>query len=62
MKNSIKTKSIIDLGLLREGGEAILEHSDQTDLSHLPGFFAHRRYGHVNFSFFSRPQDLEEKD
>jgi len=50
------------LGLLRQGGEAILEHSDQTDLSHLPGFFAHRRYGHVNFSFFSRPQDLTEED
>lgn len=55
-------KSILDLGLLREGGEAILEHSDQTDLSHLPGFFAHRRYGHVNFSFFSRLQDLAQED
>jgi len=55
-------KAIIDLGLLREGGEAILEHSDQTDLSHLPGFFAHRRYGHVNFSFFARPQDLAAED
>ena len=45
-------RGIMDHGLLTEVGEAIIEHSDQTDLSHLPGFLEHRRYGHVNFSFF----------
>lgn len=52
-------RTIIDKGLLRPDGEAIIEHSDQTDLSHLPGFMEHRRYGHVNFSFFMRPEELE---
>ena len=53
-------KGIIDQKMLAEGGEAIIEHSDQTDLSHLPGFTEHRRYGHVNFSFFSNPEEIEE--
>ena len=55
-------KSILDIGLLSKGGEAVIEHSNQTDLSNLPGFFAHRKYGHVNFSFFSRPQDVAAED
>jgi 16S rRNA (guanine(966)-N(2))-methyltransferase RsmD len=52
-------RGIMDHGLLTEVGEAIIEHSDQTDLSHLPGFVEHRRYGHVNFSFFSRSEEKE---
>ena len=55
-------KSILDIGLLSEGGEAVIEHSNQTDLSNLPGFIAHRKYGHVNLSFFSRPQDVAAED
>lgn len=53
-------KGIIDQKMLAQGGEAIIEHSDQTDLSHLPGFTEHRRYGHVNFSFFSNLEEIEE--
>lgn len=53
-------RGIIDNGLLAEGGEAVIEHSDQTDLSELPGFVEHRRYGHVNFSFFQRLEDMED--
>lgn len=45
-------KSIVEHKLLRTGGEAIIEHSAQTDLSELPGFFEVRRYGTVHFSFF----------
>ena len=56
-------RGIMDYGLLTEVGEAIIEHSDQTDLIHLPGFLEHRRYGHVNFSFFSlrRERGLDKK-
>jgi 16S rRNA (guanine(966)-N(2))-methyltransferase RsmD len=54
-------RAILEKGLLREGGEAIIEHSASTDLSHLPGFFEHRKYGHVHFSFFVRPEDLDEE-
>jgi|SaaInl0LU_22_DNA_1037365.scaffolds.fasta_scaffold04361_7 16S rRNA (guanine966-N2)-methyltransferase len=54
--------AIIQNELIAEGGEAIIEHSDQTDLSHLPGFVEHRRYGHVNFSFFNRPEEIEAEE
>lgn len=55
-------KEIVAKGLIAPDGTAIIEHSDQTDLSHLPGFQEHRRYGHVNFSFFVRPEELEEEN
>lgn len=55
-------KSLIDKNLLRPGGEAVIEHGPQTALDHLPGFFEHRKYGHVNFSFFMRPEELESVD
>ena len=45
------TRGIIEYGLLTDVGEAIIEHSDQTDLSHLPYFIEHRRYGSVNLAF-----------
>ena len=54
------TRGIIEYGLLTDVGEAIIEHSDQTDLSHLPYFIEHRRYGSVNFSFFTRFQEKED--
>jgi 16S rRNA (guanine(966)-N(2))-methyltransferase RsmD len=47
--------ALLENNFLNEGGEAIIEHSADTDLSHLPGFFEHRKYGHVHFSFFSIP-------
>jgi 16S rRNA (guanine966-N2)-methyltransferase len=38
--------------LVKEGGWLIIEHGPRTDLSQLPHFFEHRKYGNVNFSFF----------
>jgi len=57
-KHEALAEALIQKGFLKEGGEAIIEHSADTDLSHLPGFFEHRKYGHVHFRFFSRPEDL----
>lgn len=57
-KHEALAEALIQKGFLKEGGEAIIEHSADTDLSHLPGFFEHRKYGHVHFSFFSHPEDL----
>jgi len=57
-KHEALAEALIQKGFLKEGGEAIIEHSADTDLSHLPGFFEHRKYGHVHFSFFGRPEDL----
>jgi 16S rRNA (guanine(966)-N(2))-methyltransferase RsmD len=57
-KHEALAEALIQKGFLKEGGEAIIEHSADTDLSHLLGFFEHRKYGHVHFSFFSRSEDL----
>jgi 16S rRNA (guanine966-N2)-methyltransferase len=38
--------------LLSPGGTLIIEHGPKTDLHLLQGFTQHRKYGHVNFSFF----------
>lgn len=57
-KHEALAEALIQKGFLKEGGEAIIEHSADTDLSHLPGFFEHRKYGHVHFSFFSRPEEF----
>jgi len=57
-KHEALAEVLIQKGFLKEGGEAIIEHSSDTDLSHLPGFFEHRNYGHVHFSFFSRPEEF----
>ncbi len=40
-------------GLLSDGGCFILEHSAQYDFTGTPHFAKHKRYGAVNFSFFS---------
>ena len=44
--------------LLKEEGVLIVEHGAKTDLSGLPHFDRHRKYGNVNFSFFrkNKPQ------
>jgi 16S rRNA (guanine966-N2)-methyltransferase len=39
--------------LVKAGGWLIIEHGSKTDLSQLPDFFEQRKYGNVNFSFFS---------
>ena len=57
-KHEALADALIQKGFLKEGGEAIIEHSADTDLSHLPGFFEHRKYGHVHFSFFSRQEQF----
>lgn len=38
--------------LLDEKGTLVIEHSQQTDLSHLPNFTQAKRYGGCMFSFF----------
>lgn len=43
---------ILKSGVVRAGTLVIVEHSRAYDFSHLPGFFDHRVYGSVNFSFF----------
>lgn len=39
--------------LLKEGGWLIIEHGPGTKLSELSHFSDHRKYGNVNFSFFT---------
>ena len=39
--------------LLNEQGLLIIEHPPSIDLSGQAGFYEHRKYGHVNFSFFN---------
>ncbi len=38
--------------LLTNNGQLIIEHATQTQLTHLPHFFAERKYGGCVFSFF----------
>ncbi len=44
--------TIIERALLAEGGMLIIEHPKSIDFSSLSGFFDHRNYSKVNFSFF----------
>ena len=44
---------VFEHGLLNDNGLLIIEHGPRTKLEHLPGFVQHRKYGNVNFSFFS---------
>lgn len=46
---------VLASGVLREDGFLILEHPDALSFSGYPGFFEHRTYGRVNFSFFAAP-------
>ena len=43
-----------DRNLLNPGGWMVVEHGPETILSDCPNFVEHRKYGHVNFSFFQR--------
>ncbi len=45
---------IRDLDLLNEGGWLIVEHDRRHDFSGHAGYFDHRKYGAVNFTFFSK--------
>lgn len=46
-------KLVFENELLAPDGLLIVEHDERTDLSHLKHFEQLRRYGKVNFSFFS---------
>lgn len=39
--------------ILKDNGWLIIEHGPKTDLSNLNNFYEHRKYGNVNFSFFT---------
>lgn len=43
---------VFENNLLKEDGWLIIEHPKEVDFSSQDYFFEHRRYGHVNFSFF----------
>ncbi|MCM1108624.1 MAG: RsmD family RNA methyltransferase [Clostridium sp.] len=43
---------VLNKRLLKADGIFVLEHGKTQDFSSHPGFFAHRSYGSVNFSFF----------
>ena len=45
-------KLVMHQNILNEGGCLVIEHGIKTNLSELPHFFEHRKYGNVNFSFF----------
>ncbi len=44
--------TVLGTGILNTGGWLIVEHPRQIDFAEENGFFDHRRYGQVNFSFF----------
>jgi 16S rRNA (guanine(966)-N(2))-methyltransferase RsmD len=51
---------IFDKNLLKPNGLFILEHKRSVDFSNHPGFFEHRTYGNVNYSFFLKKSFLEK--
>jgi 16S rRNA (guanine(966)-N(2))-methyltransferase RsmD len=44
---------VLESGVLKEDGFLILEHPKTMDFKDHKGFFEHRNYGSVNFSFFA---------
>ena len=50
---------VLQHGLLETDGVLIVEHQKRVDLSTLPGYWKHRPYGAVNFSFF-KPVELTQ--
>jgi len=45
---------VFEQDLLRLGGLMVIEHGASTKLQEQPHFIEHRKYGNVNFSFFSK--------
>lgn len=45
-------QTILEKPMLKPGGWLVWEHSSRENFSEIPGFFDHRKYGNVNFSFF----------
>lgn len=50
---------IIRQGLLNNEGLFVLEHSDKQSFSTHPCFAFHKRYGNVNFTFFTPQQEQQ---
>lgn len=46
---------VMQYGMLEPDGHLIVEHQRRVDLSTVPGFWKHRPYGAVHFSFFRPP-------
>lgn len=46
-------KHVFENNLLKDSGWLIIEHGPKTKLEELPNFVEHRKYGNVNFSFFT---------
>lgn len=46
------SREVFSKQLLNAGGWMVIEHPPEIDFSEQPHFVDHRRYGHVNFSFF----------
>ena len=49
---------VIENQLLTSDGILILEHPKEFDFSQHPNFSEHRKYGHVNFSFFKLSKEI----
>jgi 16S rRNA (guanine966-N2)-methyltransferase len=45
-------ETILEKGLLSEGGILVVEHPEEVDFSSLPTLIQTRSYGRVHFSFF----------
>ena len=54
-------KHVVKNELLEEEGILIIEHSQQTDLSHLKYHYQTKRYGGCYFSFFEIVEEEEEE-
>lgn len=48
---------ILSKNILNDEGVLVVEHSKAHDFSKVKGFFDHRNYGSVNFSFFEKPKN-----
>jgi 16S rRNA (guanine(966)-N(2))-methyltransferase RsmD len=47
-------QSILDQNMLKPNGWLVWEHGSKENFSAIEGFFDHRKYGNVNFSFFKK--------
>lgn len=53
MKDTARISELVhERNLLKEGGWLIIEHPADLNFREVQGFFDHRKYGDVNFSFF----------
>lgn len=50
---------IFERGLLKEDGILVVEHDRTIDFSAHPNYYDHRKYGKVNFTFFSAAPQIK---